>query len=391
MGADDVIARLIPLMKSAGITRVANITGLDEVGIPVVVVTRPSSRSLSVSQGKGVTLLQAKLSGIMESLEQFHAERVELPLTLSTLAELSRTQGVADIEQLPRTSRAFDQHTRILWTRATDLLRGDPVYVPFELVHLDFTLPLPEGSGYFLLGSNGLASGEDFTCAAAHGIWELIERDAMALFFERSPEQQSRRRVALRSVVDPCCASLLKRLSAAGLAVAIWDMTSDLNVAAFMCSIGERELDPFRRIGLARGYGCHPDSATALRRALTEAAQSRLTRIAGSRDDLRPLQVESIRSAESIERHRAHAAQEEFAVLRATDVPSTSHESTKEALDWTLERLAQAGFAQILCVALTPRDYPISVVRSIIAGLEGVPDSAGYVPGRRVQAIRRAR
>ncbi|MGO8078030.1 YcaO-like family protein, partial [Rhizobium leguminosarum] len=36
------------------------------------------------------------------------------------------------------------------------------------------------------------------------------------------------------------------------------------------------------------GFGCHPDPVRAALRAITEAAQSRLTSIAGSRDDFSP-------------------------------------------------------------------------------------------------------
>ncbi len=52
-----------------GISRVTNVTGLDTVGIPLVMVCRPNSRSISVSQGKGCDLDAAKASGVMESVE----------------------------------------------------------------------------------------------------------------------------------------------------------------------------------------------------------------------------------------------------------------------------------------------------------------------------------
>jgi len=38
---------------AAGVTRLAEITGLDLVGIPVFQAIRPAGRSLSVHQGKG--------------------------------------------------------------------------------------------------------------------------------------------------------------------------------------------------------------------------------------------------------------------------------------------------------------------------------------------------
>jgi len=73
---EETIVRLNPFLPVMGITRVANVTGLDAIGVPVVIVVRPNARSLSVSQGKVLTLAAAKASGIMESIELYHAEHV---------------------------------------------------------------------------------------------------------------------------------------------------------------------------------------------------------------------------------------------------------------------------------------------------------------------------
>ncbi len=80
------LARVRPHLASMGITRIANVTGLDRTGVPVVMVCRPNARSLAVSQGKGLTLDAAKASGVMEAIELYHAERIELPLKLGALA-----------------------------------------------------------------------------------------------------------------------------------------------------------------------------------------------------------------------------------------------------------------------------------------------------------------
>ena len=85
-----------------GITRIANVTGLDTIGIPVVMVCRPNSRSVSVSQGKGLTLAAAKASGVMESVEGYHAEHITLALEMLELQELRYSHRVADPEDLPR-------------------------------------------------------------------------------------------------------------------------------------------------------------------------------------------------------------------------------------------------------------------------------------------------
>src|SRR6516165_3783534 len=72
----ETLARVRPLTARMGITRLGNITGLDRIGIPVAVAVRPNSRSVSVSQGKGLDLAQAVASALMEAIEGFHAEEV---------------------------------------------------------------------------------------------------------------------------------------------------------------------------------------------------------------------------------------------------------------------------------------------------------------------------
>src|SRR5437879_70136 len=91
----DTVSRLRPLMPVMGITRIADVTGLDHIGIPVVMVCRPNARSLSVSQGKGLDVDAARASGLMESVEFHHAERITLPLKLASLSELRYTHGMA--------------------------------------------------------------------------------------------------------------------------------------------------------------------------------------------------------------------------------------------------------------------------------------------------------
>ena len=97
----ETLARLKPLPPKMGITRLANVTGLDVIGIPVVMSVRPCSRSLSVSQGKGLDLDSAKVSAAMESVEGYHAERVTGPLELASHDELCQTHSLVDPFRLP--------------------------------------------------------------------------------------------------------------------------------------------------------------------------------------------------------------------------------------------------------------------------------------------------
>src|SRR3954465_14463995 len=84
----ETLARLRPHLEEYSITRLANVTELGEIGIPVVLAIRPNARSLSVAQGKGVDLAAAKVSALMESIEQHHAEHDRLGVRWASYEDL---------------------------------------------------------------------------------------------------------------------------------------------------------------------------------------------------------------------------------------------------------------------------------------------------------------
>ena len=45
---ETTLARVMPLAPRMGVTRVAVLTGLDNIGIPVAAAVRPNSRSIAV-------------------------------------------------------------------------------------------------------------------------------------------------------------------------------------------------------------------------------------------------------------------------------------------------------------------------------------------------------
>jgi YcaO-like protein with predicted kinase domain len=385
----DTLERVRRLMPALGITRIANVTGLDTIGLPVVMVTRPNARSLAVSQGKGLTLDAAKASGLMESVEGYHAEHVTLPLKLATYNELRYREAVVDVTGLPRLSVSlFQDNWRMLWVEGMDLMGGRPVWLPFDLVHTDFTLPLPTGSGAFLMSSNGLASGNHVVEATLHALCEVIERDATALWHAAGPRAQARTRLDLASVTDADCRDVLERYALAGVAVGVWETTSDVGVPAFTCSIIDREPEPLRPVAVASGMGCHPTREVALLRALTEAAQSRLTRISGARDDLHRKTYEAARDGVAAERLRTRL-RAEAPVRRFQDVASHDGETLEEDLAWVVGRLMAVGLSQVVAVDLTKPELGVPVVRVVVPGLEPTHEAPGYLPGPRARRAQR--
>jgi len=379
----DTWQRLRGILPALGVTRVANVTGLDVVGIPVVMAVRPNARSVSVSQGKGLTLDAARASGVMEALELHHAERIEAPLRLASYQELRLRAPVVDPETLVQTATSpYHRGLRLLWIEGTDLVSGEPRWLPYELVHTDFTLPLPPGSGCFPLCSNGLASGNHPLEAAVHALSEVVERHSCSLWWQRGGERQDATRLELSSVADPHCRELLERYRAAGLEVAVWNVTSEVGVAAFYCAVRESEPAP-GSLGLAVGSGCHPSSAVALGRALCEAAQGRLTMIAGSRDDLPRLSYELARGAA---REGRGDAEGRPGGCRLGDVPEGAGPDLAEDLAWLLDRVVAAGFEQVLWVDLTHEALGVPVARMVVPGMLGSPSLSDQVRSPRRRA-----
>jgi YcaO-like protein with predicted kinase domain len=369
-----------------GITRVANVTGLDSVGIPVVMVCRPNSRSVAVSQGKGIDLLSARASGLMESAELYHAESITLPLRLATYEELRYQHNVIDVEELPRSSGSrFHPNLRLLWCEGRDLLNGENVYVPYELVHMNYTTPLPDGHGCFRATSNGLASGNDALEAISHGICEVVERDATTLWKLRNVETLDKNRLDLDSVDDPICQEILEKLKRAGLSVTVWDITSDIEIATFACVILPRDDSVMWHGSVAAGHGCHPVRQVALVRALTEAAQARLTIISGLRDDFRRDTYEQLLDPDVVGpiRRRSLAS---APARRFRDIPNWDRETFEEDVQWELECITKAGIRRVVAVDLTRPEFGLPVIRVIVPGLEPVL-GPGYIPGRRGRLV----
>jgi YcaO-like protein with predicted kinase domain len=368
----ETLERVRPFFPVLGITRVADITGLDSVGVPVATACRPNSRSVTVSLGKGLDLAAAKASAVMESIEAFMAERIIRPLLLGSINDLRFSHPLVDVGALPRTAEStYHPDLPILWIEGQELFTGTGMWVPYEIVHAAYTLPVPTGTGCFIATSNGLASGNHLLEAICHGICETVERDAAALHSLRTPEETALRRIDRGTVDDADCGEILDRFDRAGLAAGIWDMTTDIGIPAFSCVIAERGQHPVRLKHGSEGMGCHPDRGIALLRALTEAAQVRVASISGVRDE--PTLLDR---SPDLESEPAGAGWDKDGLAGEaggdfTGVPLFRGDSFDEDVAWELAALRSAGISQVIAVDLTREEFGIPVVRVVVPGLEG--------------------
>ena len=353
-------------LPALGITRIGDHTGLDIVGLPVWFAARPNSRGLAVSQGKGMTDEQARLSAAMEAVETAYAERCEtLVRFVGSLDDLT-AQGLAAVpfERLLRTASAQVDPRRIYaWVPGTVLGSGVPVYAPYDLVGIDYR----EGDLWdhesFHMTSIGLAAHGDRDRAIRHALFEVIENDATAAleifgFSERLAEPLPE--IAGSTELE----AALGKVTAAGLTVRFCRLRGAVDLPVIGCFVGRDVAGPGGNgVAYTAGFACRVDIADAALAALLEAVQSRLTDIAGARDDI---------LAEAF----TPASYDIGAQLPETRLAGRQQRPTGDP-DTTTAALQAAGIDEVYVFDLAPPG-PVSVVRVLVPDLQS-PGSASQL------------
>src|SRR5436189_1925278 len=279
----ETLERVRPHFPRFGITRLANITGLDWIGIPVTLAIRPNAATLSQGSGKGFTVEAALTSAAMEAIELFHAEEPELPTVQLAYEHLPGRR--IPIENLPLTKHhLFNEWWPFRWTMGWDLINQEEVAVPWWLVHMGQHARRERDLNTFQVSSNGLASGNNLLEAINAGLFEVIERDAIAC--SRVAWQLAKQAppiVDQATIQHPLVLELLDHLQRACVGLVLFDCTLDTDIPVYMSYIYDLRV---RGMGVFRGYGAHLDPEIAMIRAITEAVQGRGIYVAGSRDDV---------------------------------------------------------------------------------------------------------
>lgn len=262
---NDTLLQLARFRDLVGITRLANLSYLDYSGLPVYTAIRPRAKSLSTSQGKGLIFEAAQCSALMESIEVYFAEQLEPEVCNKSEDELIQAgRAFIPVNQIAKSLQFSDSSQKMNWITAELLFGRQSVLVPFAEFSLNSYLPevliySPE--------TTGLAGGNTYNEALLHGILEVIER--------QEPITQS------SVLIDK--SELLENL------VSHFDFIinfheNNYNLPSF--DVYLKAKSPFENQMLFKGSGCHLNKKIALNRACAEAIQSRVTTIAGSREDL---------------------------------------------------------------------------------------------------------
>jgi ribosomal protein S12 methylthiotransferase accessory factor len=349
-------ALLQPRLRDYGITRVAELTGLDTIGLPVYMAVRPLGTTVGTSQGKGATPVLAWISAVMEAIEIELSERFDPPdAFVATAAELDLPYEVPELTLAERS--VASGRFPLPWVTAESIPDGQRTFVPLHLIALDGICDNRWRPLTVFSSSNGTGAGNSLAEATVHALLETIERYSTTSL-ARTPIGQ-RKVVDLRSLPAGPNQDLIGRLRADGFWVEVVDCSAVPGTTTFAAFLWRPDMP-----SLYAGAGCHVLPETALWRALTEAVQSRMSVISGVREDIGP---ESYRGV----RHTAlPPAVEPNHPWDAIPAPVAGAGCSGVTLASRLARQVSAISGRpVLRVDLTPPGEPFAVCKVVAPGL----------------------
>jgi YcaO-like protein with predicted kinase domain len=353
------------MMDQIPITRVADITPIDVLGIPVFASVTPLAKDLTTHLGKGVDRETAFISSVMEAVERVSAEEFEGECRRATYLELASSGAhVADplsFDLPPLTS--YRPNSPFEWAEGWELFSAQPIWVLADLARS----PAKEGI-LDQVDTNGLAAGFTYGYAVRSAILEVAERDAVSQhhFFEQYGHEghvgPARRRIDPNSI-PPKPKALVERAKKANLELILEDLTTDLEIPVISSAL----IDPSFP-GAAGptplvfgGWSADVLAEVAVTRAILESFQSRLGVIHGARDSYN--QVPSSRR-ETRRNPLAGVVEHDFSTIPNANLPDLETE-----IDFILARLKSIGLGQAIVIDMTRKTLDLPVVRMRVPGL----------------------
>jgi ribosomal protein S12 methylthiotransferase accessory factor len=410
---EDTFERVLPVAREIGITRIADITGLDRIGIPVYSAIMPKSNDvISVYNGKGTRPLDAKVGAIMEGIERFAAWSAIRPELSGSYTELRRWRNMLDPHEIVTTIQEdYTDETPIGWVEGYDLLRQEKIYVPF------YAAAYFDGPGddyghlcYTVTSANGLASGNSLEEAICHALCEIIERDAWSLAelssrnlpkylgksradlgAEISADDLERYPTIRQDSITGQPRELLELYEQAGMRIVLRNITSDIGIPTISCTVCDDLHNKFSPAHM--GVGTHPDATVALTRALTEAAQSRAVDIQALREDISMADEE----VDKAFLHSKRVGKVEGPTFHQTEsrhpisfgqIASYRNGDVLDDINLMMDRLRKCELQRVIVVDLSMPELKASVVRVIVPGMESWGAVKGAV-GERADALLR--
>lgn len=252
-------------------------------GYPASAASGKLEETTRVCAGKGRSHAQARMSALSEAVERRSGEYDgDEPRVRASAAELGESAfdpallhgfsarqyaeraspRASTRDRAERVPEPLAPHTELDWTPVWSLSEPKLRYVPLSYCYSG--APAGAGEAYCPTNGNGVAAGTCLEEAILQGLLELVERDAVAIWWYN---MLPRPPFDLRDVRDPYLDALLEQHRQRGVEVWTLDLTHDLGIP--VCAALRHD----GRGTFAFGFGCHLDRELAVQRALTELNQ----------------------------------------------------------------------------------------------------------------------
>ena len=396
---EETIKTILPVSSNIGITRLADITNMDILGIPNFSAVLPGTEDyIWVYSGKGPTRMDAKASALMESIERYSS----LPSGNRNKMIQGSYKEVSKVSKILHPSNVvepmileYDDEMIMDFLSGYDLVNNERILIPAPLALFRYSPKPPAINPFAYHHTNGLASGNVLEEAICHSLCEVIERDATSLaelnasalpynFLRNMTKYLSDNGlqidpvdgtqfvdddskypdVDISSIDFKPISNLVKKFNDAKIPLIIKDITSPIGVPTFNASSIEWITEDYGY--LAEGHGTHPDARIALLRAITEVSQTRAANIQGARDDLRKISYGNSNSDEK----KTWQFMKSKNTIQFSEIKSFIHDDILDDINFILSRLVSNGLKQVIVVDLTNPQIMIPVVRTIVPGLE---------------------
>ncbi|HEY7228481.1 MAG TPA: YcaO-like family protein [Nitrososphaeraceae archaeon] len=397
--AEETIKTILPVSSNIGITRLADITDMDILGIPNFSAVLPGTEDyIWVYSGKGPTRMDAKASALMESIERYSAlpsgnRKKMVQGGYKEVSKVSKTLHPSNVVE-PMILE-YDDEMIMDFLSGYDLVNNEQILIPAPLALFRYSPKPPAINPFAYHHTNGLASGNVLEEAICHSLCEVIERDATSLAeLNASALPYNTLRTMTKYLsdngleIDPVdgtefvdddskypdvdisnidfkpISNLVKKFNDAKIPLIIKDITSPIGVPTFNASSIEWITEDYGY--LAEGHGTHPDARIALLRAITEVSQTRAANIQGARDDLRKISYGNSNSDEK----KTWQFMKSKNSIQFSEIKSYINDDILDDIKFILSRLISNGLKQVIVADLTNPQIMIPVVRTIVPGLE---------------------
>ncbi|MBC7974311.1 MAG: YcaO-like family protein, partial [Myxococcales bacterium] len=327
-----------------------------------------------IAMGKGRTAAQARASALCEAIERhrmaFQGDEPRVHARVSDLdgegilpdrlqnfsdAQLRRRDETnARVAALAQDSNQFvplpfDPDVAIDWSPVWSLTRPRRLWVPTAYCYTN--MPVPPAERFCYANPNGHAAGNSLEEAILQGFLELVERDAVAIWWYN---RSRRAGVDLATFDEPYFVDLVAHYRSVGYRVWVLDLTTDLGIPAF-AAVGLPESGPGR---WHMGFGCHLEMRLGVQRALTELNQL----FDPSPDTPSPWEPREL------DRTSFLFPDETMPLRRAADVPFEPRDDLRDDVMDCVARAARAGLDTLVLDQTRP-DVELSTVKVIVPGL----------------------